>query len=151
MNNLTADKAGLSTNYEEWAGKSQIVIPLAKIGGGLSTIDTSVISDKKVVESMQEEDDKGVDERKKLVDFKEREAEEATEKAQTAQKKVTEEAKKLSTEKKVLDEVKKKVPNTTVYIWSGYTYEDLQHASHPKVKDALALADFLIDGPYIEE
>ena len=109
MNNLTSDKAGLSTNYEEWAGKSQIVIPLAKIGGGLSTIDTSVISDKKVVESMQEEDDKGVDERKKLVDFKEREAEEATEKAQTAQKKVTEEAKKLSTEKKVLDEVKKKV------------------------------------------
>lgn len=51
----------------------------------------------------------------------------------------------------VIDEVKKKVPNTTVYIWSGYTYEDLQHASHPKVKDALALADFLIDGPYIEE
>ena len=106
MNNLTADKAGLSVNYEQWPGKSQIVIPLAKIGGGLSTIDTSVISDDKVVESMQEDDDKGVDARKELVDIKEREADEATEKAQTAQKKATEEKKKLEEEKKELEEKK---------------------------------------------
>ena len=51
----------------------------------------------------------------------------------------------------ILQEVRHKLPEVKVYIWSGYTYEDLQHASHPKVKDALALADFLIDGPYIEE
>lgn len=109
MNNLTADKAGLSVNYEEWPGKSQIVIPLSKIGGGLSTIDTSVISDKKVVESMQEDEDKGVDDRKKLVDIKEREAEKATEKAQAAQKKAVEEKKKLDSDKKVLEEAKKEV------------------------------------------
>ena len=106
MKNLTADKAGLSVNYEEWPGKSQIVIPLAKIGGGLSTIDTSVISDDKVVDSMQEDADKGVDARKELVDIKEREADEATEKAQTAQKKATEEKKKLEEEKKELEEKK---------------------------------------------
>lgn len=106
VNNLTSDKAGLSVNYEEWAGKSQIVIPLAKIGGGLSTIDTSVISDKKVVDSMREDEDKGVTDRKNLVELKEREADKATEKAQTAQKKAVEEQKKLSTEKKVLDEKK---------------------------------------------
>lgn len=109
MNNLTSDKAGLSVNYEEWPGKSQIVIPLAKIGGGLSTIDTSVISDENVVDSMQEDDDKGIDDRKKLVDIKEREAEEATEKAQTSQKKATEEQKKLVTEKKALEEKKQEV------------------------------------------
>ena len=96
MKHLTADKAGLSVNYEQWPGKSQIVIPLAKIGGGLSTIDTSVISDDKVVESMQEDDDKGVEARKDLVDIKEREADEATEKAQSAQKKATEEKKETS-------------------------------------------------------
>lgn len=106
MNNLTADKAGLSVNYEQWPGKSQIVIPLAKIGGGLSTIDTSVISDDKVVESMQEDDDKGVDARKELVDIKEREADKATEKAQIAQKQVTEEKKKLEEKKKDLEEKK---------------------------------------------
>ena len=106
MKNLTADKAGLSVNYEQWPGKSQIVIPLAKIGGGLSTIDTSVISDDKVVESMQEDDDKGVEARKELVDIKEREADKATEKAQIAQKQATEEKKKLEEQKKTLEEKK---------------------------------------------
>ncbi len=106
MNNLTADKAGLSVNYEQWSGKSQIVIPLAKIGGGLSTIDTAVISDEKVVDSMQEDDDKGVDARKELVEIKEREADEATERAQFEQKKATEENKKLEQERAKFEEKK---------------------------------------------
>jgi anaerobic ribonucleoside-triphosphate reductase activating protein len=50
----------------------------------------------------------------------------------------------------VIKEVKEKVPEAKIYIWSGYTYEELQHASHPQVKHALELADVLIDGPYIE-
>ena len=50
----------------------------------------------------------------------------------------------------VIKEVKEKVPGVKVYIWSGYTYEELQRASHPQVKHALELADVLIDGPYIE-
>ena len=106
MNNLSQDKVGLSVNYEQWPGQSQIVIPLAKIGGGLSTIDTSVISDEKVVDSMQEDADKGVNARKDMVDIKEREADEATEKAQNAQKKATEEKKKLEEEKKELEDKK---------------------------------------------
>ena len=51
----------------------------------------------------------------------------------------------------VVKEVKEKVPGAKVYIWSGYTYEQLEHASHPKAKESLRLADFLIDGPFIEE
>ena len=51
----------------------------------------------------------------------------------------------------VIKEVKEKVPGTKVYIWSGYTYEELQHSTHPQVCGALELADVLIDGPYIEE
>lgn len=51
----------------------------------------------------------------------------------------------------VVKEVKEKVPGTKVYIWSGYTYEELLHHSHPQVKNVLQLADVLIDGPYIEE
>ena len=50
----------------------------------------------------------------------------------------------------VIKEVKEKVPGAKIYIWSGYTYEELQHASHPQVRHALELADYLIDGPYIE-
>ena len=51
----------------------------------------------------------------------------------------------------VTKEVKDKVPGVKVYIWSGYTYEELQHRNHPQVRGALELADVLIDGPYIEE
>ena len=96
--NLTQDKAGIALSYREWPGKTQIVIPLADLNGGLSTVDTSVISDKKVVQSMQEDDDKNVDSRKQMVDIKEREADNAQEKANDAQKKATEESAKLKEE-----------------------------------------------------
>lgn len=101
INNLTAQKCGLSIKWNEWPGNSQIVIPLGEYAeGGLSSVDTSVISDKKVVESMKEDDDKGVDERKNMVDIKEREAENAESKAQEA-------AKEAAQDKQALDEQKK--------------------------------------------
>lgn len=104
--NLTAAKCGLSIKWSEWPGNSQVVIPLSDINGGLSTVDTSVISDKKVVQSMKEEDNKGVDERKNMVDIKEREADNATQKAQTAQKTATEETKKATEQQKKADTAK---------------------------------------------
>lgn len=50
----------------------------------------------------------------------------------------------------VVKEVKEKVPEAKIYIWSGYVYEDLLEKSHPKIKGILEIADYLIDGPYIE-
>ena len=105
--NLTSDKCGLALNYNDWPGKSQIVIPLYDVKGGLSSVDTSIISDKEVVKHMQEDDDKNVESRKQMVDIKEREAEDATEKAQEAQKKAAEEQKKLQEEKQKTQEAKK--------------------------------------------
>ena len=105
--NLSAENCGLSVTYKDWPGKSEIVIPLNDVNGGLSTVDTSVISDSKVVDSMQEDDDKNVQSRKDMVDIKEREAENATEKAQESQKKAVEEQKKLEEEKQKTQEVKK--------------------------------------------
>ena len=107
LNNLSQDKCGLSVNYEEWPGKSQIVIPLFDVKGGLSTVDTSVISDTEVVKHMQEDDDKNVESRKEMVDIKEREAETATKKAQEAQKTAVQEQKKLTEEKAKTETVKK--------------------------------------------
>lgn len=51
----------------------------------------------------------------------------------------------------VLKEVKAKLPNTKVYIWTGYTYEQLKHNSNPHLAAVLELTDYLIDGPYVEE
>ena len=96
--NLTTGKIGIDTNYQEWPGKTQIVIPLFDVRGGLSTVDTSAISDRQVIKSLQNEEDKGIGARKEMVDIKEREADNASEAAQSAQQKATEENEKLKEE-----------------------------------------------------
>ena len=107
VKNLSSNNCGLSVNYKDWPGASEIVIPLYDVkNGGLSTIETSVISDKKVVESMKEDDDKNIESRKEMVDIKEREAEKSQEKANAAQKKAVEEQKKLKEEKQKTEEAK---------------------------------------------
>ena len=106
IDNLTQSNCGLSVNYKDWPGKSEIVIPLYDVNGGLSTVDTSVISDSKVVDSMKEDDDRNVDSRKDMVDLKEREAEKANEKAQEAQKEAVKEQKELDEKKQEAAEAK---------------------------------------------
>ena len=51
-----------------------------------------------------------------------------------------------------VEEVRKAYPDIKIYIWSGYTYEELTKngASH-KVEKILEMADVLIDGPYKQE
>lgn len=87
LDNLKPEAFGLSVNFEDWPGQTQIVIPLHDPEReGLSIIDTTTITDDSVIDSMREEDARGVDERENMADFKEREAEEAYEIAQQAQK-----------------------------------------------------------------
>lgn len=51
----------------------------------------------------------------------------------------------------VCSTVKKEYPNIQIYIWSGYTFEELQERSKfiPKITQILSLCDYLIDGPFI--
>ncbi len=51
----------------------------------------------------------------------------------------------------VIQYVKQEVPNAKIYIWSGYTYEELMADGHPNAKEALSYCDYLIDGRYIQE
>ncbi len=106
--NLTKDKVGIALSYREWPGKTQLVIPLYDINGGLSTVDTSVISDKEVIDSMKEDEDKGIDDRKQMVDIKEREADNSAEKAAAEQQKADEEKAKAEAAKKKAEEEKAK-------------------------------------------
>jgi len=79
MDNLNRDSAGLSVRYQEWPGKTLMLIPLNT--SGLSSINTSAISDSSVVEKMRTEDDRGVPQRQGMVDLKEREAAQARKEA----------------------------------------------------------------------
>ena len=49
----------------------------------------------------------------------------------------------------VIKTVKERLPETPIYIWSGYTYEELLRKSN-NINQILELTDYLIDGPYIE-
>ena len=50
----------------------------------------------------------------------------------------------------VLREVKTRYPEIKAYIWTGYYYDELLKMSNPKISLILDLADYLIDGPYVE-
>ncbi len=136
MKNLSAANCGLSVNYKDWPGKSEIVIPLYDVSGGLSTVDTSVISDSNVVSSMKEDDDKNVESRKDMVDLKERESEQASDKAQSAQKKAAEEQKNLNESKKEAQQAQKKADEAKKEAEKNPTAENQQ-----KTQEAQKQAD----------
>ena len=46
-------------------------------------------------------------------------------------------------------EVKERFSEKTIWMWSGYTFEEI--ASDPYMKDALLHIDVLVDGPFMEE
>lgn len=49
----------------------------------------------------------------------------------------------------IIEQVKQELPNTKVYIWSGYTMEELSYNPSPALKRILEQADYLIDGRFI--
>jgi hypothetical protein len=101
VGNLNQQQAGLSTRYSEWPGKTLMLIPLGM--GGISSIDTSSISDSRVVEEMRREDDKGIEQRRNMVDLKEREAAAAEKKAADQKEAVKKEEKAIAAEKSQLE------------------------------------------------
>lgn len=50
----------------------------------------------------------------------------------------------------VITRVLAAAPNTKIYIWSGYLYEDLLSSSDVATYSILQKAHYLIDGPFIE-
>jgi len=108
IDNLNKDYAGLAVRYQEWPGKTLMLIPLNT--SGLSSINTSAISDSRVVERMQSEDDKGIPQRQNMVDLKEREAAQARqeaadkkEAAKTAETAIAKDKQSLNEEQRQID------------------------------------------------
>lgn len=89
---LSEENAGIATRWDQWPGKTRMVIPLndPRFAGTLSAVDTSTLSQEDVIEKMREEDDAALDTRKDMVDLKERESEQAQERAESAQKEAAE-------------------------------------------------------------
>ena len=47
--------------------------------------------------------------------------------------------------------IKERLPETPIYIWSGYTFEELIEKNNNKINQILSMSDVLIDGKYIQE
>ncbi|MDR1126844.1 MAG: hypothetical protein LBL06_01825 [Treponema sp.] len=106
-NNLVPENVGLAPHYTQWAGKTLMVIPLGNAhAGSLSAVDTTPLTEPEVIDEMRKEDDKGIPERKDMVDLKEREAEEAEKKAADQSLAVEKEQAAIDEEKKQLAEEK---------------------------------------------
>lgn len=114
LRNLSADRVGLALRYDEWPGRTQIVIPLSdqKYSGTLSAIDTTSISDKNVVEKMREEDNKDLATRKDMIDLKERESEAARERADAALQEADAARSEAETRQKEADAAKQAAENS---------------------------------------
>ncbi len=110
VQNLSSSKVGLSTTYSEWPGNTQVVIPLSdsKYAGTVSSVDTSAISDKEVVNKMKEQEDRDIDARKDMVGLKEKEAEEARRRAEEEREKALQKEKEAAEARKRAEEAKKK-------------------------------------------
>lgn len=50
----------------------------------------------------------------------------------------------------VITTIKSKRPDTKIYLWTGYIYEDLLNSTNPQMKNILSNIDILVDGPYID-
>ena len=47
--------------------------------------------------------------------------------------------------------IKDRSPDTPIYIWTGYVYEELQEESNPHVQYIINNVNKIIDGPFIQE
>ncbi|MDR2476855.1 MAG: hypothetical protein LBD18_03610 [Treponema sp.] len=107
INNLSRERAGLSIRFDEWPGRTLLLIPLGI--GGLSSIDTSTISDSRVVEELRKEDDRGVEQRRDMVDLKEREAGVAEKEAVAGREAARQEERQIAKERTQVDQDRQQI------------------------------------------
>ena len=70
---LNPNKLGLDTHYSNWAGKTQMLIPLSTIFDLGTSVDAGTITGDQVIEEMRKEEDMGLDSRRAMVELRERE------------------------------------------------------------------------------
>lgn len=93
ISRIDPEKVGIPTSYREWAGNSQLLIPLSLDGKGEVRISADTVGDEAVVEEIrQEEGDRGTDERKTMVELREEQLED-DQKSLADQEKAVEEQK----------------------------------------------------------
>ncbi|HPJ14641.1 MAG TPA: P83/100 family protein [Spirochaetota bacterium] len=106
MKNINTTNAGLAVRYDEWPGKTKILIPLSE--GASGTIDPDEISGKDVIKEVRK-DDGNIEPRKTVVDIKEKQIEKEKQEIEKEKKRIEEEKKINDEKKKKIEDDKKKI------------------------------------------
>lgn len=132
-NSLNQEKVGLSTRYEEWPGKTEIVIPLTGREGG-PALETDTLTDKDVVESLREREDRGIEERKEITELKEEEI-------QTEERAIEEEHRALEEREEALEEAKEEIRREEEELAQGdISPQEEEEARQDLEEDKVAIA-----------
>jgi hypothetical protein len=109
-NNLVSEKVGLDVHYNQWPDKTFMIIPIGNAkAGSLSAVDTTPLTEPEVIDEMRKAEDKGIPDRKDMVELKEREADEAEKKAMEQSRSADKEQASVAEEKKRVEQEKKQL------------------------------------------
>jgi hypothetical protein len=105
---LSPENAGISTRYYEWPGATRLLIPLTPEAaeGRLSSLDTGELSEKGVIEEMRRQPDMGLEDRKDMVELKERQLEEQQSELEQGRQQLAEDKSQLEEKKRELAEAR---------------------------------------------
>lgn len=110
MKELDAATAGLALRWDEWPGRSRIVIPLSSRAGSgvVGSVDTSPITDKATVESLGREagTEAAIEDRQDMVDLKERAVEEEAAAVEAEKERIAQEEAAIAEERAAIEERK---------------------------------------------
>jgi len=75
MDLVEPNTVGLALDYREWPGASEVLVPLTDKAArqDVRSLDTSILTDSRVTAAVRAQPDRAIDERKAMVDIKERE------------------------------------------------------------------------------
>lgn len=109
--NVEPEKVGLSKSYKEWAGGSMMLIPLTEKAETrvFGSLNSDELSEDKVIEDLREQEDKGIEPRKNIVELKEREIDAERSEIEEEKQEIAQEEQELEVRKEQLEERKQEV------------------------------------------
>ncbi len=108
LQHLSRENAGLSTKYFEWPGATRLLVPLGPGAGEgvLSSLSTSELTEPRVIEDMRRQPDMGLEDRKDMVELKEREVQQQQQELEQAQERVQEAREGLADSQQKVEEAR---------------------------------------------
>jgi hypothetical protein len=103
---LDPERAGLATSYTEWAGGTQMVLPIrdGRAPGALDAIDPLQLVDPLVIDELKTRADLGIEDRKDMIAFIERVIEERTEAIEEERRQLDEEQQEIDERQEEIDQ-----------------------------------------------